>query len=132
MRTLIILPALAAFALAGCGGSETASAGNEATANVASEPANADDVEANAVGNELAPENVTARVLTMNDRQRNVVFVRALMDAGLPCDGVIGSERLPDIDGRPMWRADCRPPGGSHMITVTPDGTAQIVTRADR
>lgn len=131
MRSFTFLPVLAALALAGCGG-PARDGGNEVAANIAPEPANADDVEANAVGNELAPENVTARVLTMSDRERNVVFVRALMDAGLPCDGVTGSERLPDIDGKPMWRATCKAPGDSHMITVTPDGTAQIVTRTDR
>jgi hypothetical protein len=68
----------------------------------------------------------------MGDRERNVVFVRALMDAGLPCDGVASSERLPDQDGKPLWRANCKTPGGSHLIAITPDGTAQIVSRTDR
>ena len=122
MRTLMIVPALAAL-LAGCGG-PTEAQRNEAVVNSAAE--------ANAVGNAAASENVTARVVAMSDRERNVVFVRALMDAGLPCDGVTGSARVPDQDGKPVWRADCKAPGSSHLITITPDGTAQIVSRPDR
>lgn len=131
MRKLMIVPMFAALALGGCG---TPSGDNAATGNVAAapEPANAGDMEANAVGNEAEGGNVLATVLAMNDRQRNVVFVRALMDAGIDCDGVSSSDRLPDQNGKPMWRANCRAPGGSHMITITPDGTAQIVSRADR
>jgi hypothetical protein len=119
MRQLSIVPAIALL-LAGCGGAQPA---NEVAANIAAE--------ANAAGN-VVGENVTARVAAMSDRERNVVFVRALIDAGLPCDGVTGSARLPDQDGKPMWRADCKAPGGSHLLTVTPDGTVQIVSRSDR
>ena len=120
MRQLIIVPALALL-LAGCGGAGPA---NEAVVN--------SDVEANATGNVAAGENITARVVAMSDRERNVVFVRALLDAGITCDGVTGSERQPDQDGKPLWRADCRTPGGSHLITITPDGIAQIISRSDR
>jgi hypothetical protein len=95
--------------------------------------ANASDVtEGNAVGNTVAAENVTAKVLAMNDRTRNVVFVRALLDAEIQCDGVESSERMPDRDGKPLWRANCTGNGGSHMIQITPDGTANIVSRTDR
>ncbi|MBX3564077.1 MAG: hypothetical protein KF730_05805 [Sphingomonas sp.] len=130
MRALMIAPALALL-LAGCGGRAPEAERNVTTVN-SDEPANAGEVEANAVGNQLESENALATVLGMNDRQRNVVFVRALMDAGIDCDGVASSDRLDDVDGKPMWRANCRPPGGSHMITITPDGTAQIVSRSDR
>ena len=83
-----------------------------------------------------AADNATAAVLALNDNQRNGVFYRALEDAGLACQRVTSSERMPDQDGKPLWRANC---GGkiasantSHMITITPDGTAQIVSRTDR
>ena len=121
---MMILPVMAACALAGCGGNAPERERQETVIN--------SDVEANVIDNGAVAENVTARVLTMSDRERNVVFVRALMDAGLPCDGVTGSERQPDQDGKPLWRADCKSPGGSHLITITPDGTAQIVSRSDR
>jgi hypothetical protein len=125
MTMRIVLPALAALALAGCG-----PAGDDrgATNQVASEPANA---EANAVGNAANGENATAAVLAMNDRQRNVVFIRALMDAGIDCQAVTSSVRLPDQDGKPLWRANCSNKS-AHMIGITPDGTANIVSRTDR
>ncbi|MES2445511.1 MAG: hypothetical protein V4574_22010 [Pseudomonadota bacterium] len=117
--------ALAALALAGC---------NPAAVNNGAEPANA--VEENGVAsadaNATTPGNVLETVLAMPERQRNIVFVRALMDAGLKCEGVTHSERLPDMDGKPLWRADCKGGNNSHMITITPDGTANIVSRNDR
>ena len=123
MGKLMIVPLFGALALGGCGTAPEAARNETAVTSAA---------EANAAGNEVAGENITAKVVAMSDRERNVVFVRALMDAGLPCDGVTGSERLPDQDGKPLWRADCKAPGGSHMIAITPDGTAQIVSRSDR
>lgn len=128
----MILPALAAAAMLGA-----CQPAAQAPTNAASTEDNAvnDAAEANAVGNGIgnaAAENVTAKVLAMTDRQRNVVFIRALLDAGLPCDGVESSERLPDRDGKPLWRANCVGSGGSHMITITPDGMANIVSRTDR
>jgi hypothetical protein len=87
---------------------------------------------ADVIANDAAPQNVLAAVLAMPERQRNVVFVRAILDAGLKCEGVTASERLPDMDGKPLWRADCKGGNNSHMITITPDGTANIVSRTDR
>jgi hypothetical protein len=130
MRMTIVASAAPLLMLAACGGGEPA--GNGAVASNIGEAVNESGAEANMVGNAAGAENITARVLTMSDRERNVVFVRALMDAGLQCDGVTASERLADVDGQPMWRADCKSPGGSHMVTVTPDGTAKIMSRPER
>lgn len=116
--------ALAAVLLAACtpaGKNDSAEAVNAAVAD------NAD-----VIANDAAPQNVLAAVLAMPERQRNVVFVRAILDAGLKCEGVTASERLPDMDGKPLWRADCKGGNNSHMITITPDGTANIVSRTDR
>ena len=125
----VILPMLAAAALLGA-----CQPAAEKQANVVvTAEANGDEaVEANATGNAAAPANVTATVLAMNDRTRNVVFIRALLDAGIACDGVASSERMADRDGQPLWRANCTGGGGSHMIQITPDGTANIVSRTDR
>lgn len=117
MRGLILV---AAMLVAGCGEQAEAPV-NEAAA----------QAEANATGNVVQGENALAQVLAMNDRQRNVVFIRALMDAGIACQSVESSARLPDQDGKPLWRANC-PGGVAHMITITPDGTANIVSRTDR
>lgn len=120
----IIVPVLAALALVGCGGIAPEAERNETVIN--------SDAEVNMTGNGAAAENITARVLAMGNGERNGVFARALMDAELPCDGVISSERMADQDGQPLWRAKCRPPGGSHLIQITADGTANIVSRTDR
>ncbi len=112
---------LAALALAGC---------NSAPENKAAAADNMAEDNAMAADNGAAAVNMTAAVLALPDRQRNIVFVRALMDAGFKCDGVTKSERLEDMDGKPLWRASCND-GTSHMITITPDGTANIVSRSD-
>lgn len=119
MTKRIVLPMLGALALAGCG-----SNGGAGGANAVVE-------EANATGNAAGGQNVTAAVIAMSDRQRNVVFIRALLDAEIDCQGVTSSERMPDRDGKPLWRANCSNKT-AHMITITPDGTANIVTRTDR
>jgi hypothetical protein len=125
-----MLSALAAVALAGCQSERAAD--NGATAANATEPMNMGDAEANAaMGNDAAPGNALAAVLEMNDRQRNVVFIRALLDAGLRCESVTSSERVPDVSGQPAWRANCAG-GTNHILSITPDGTANIVSRTDR
>jgi hypothetical protein len=127
MKMPLVLSAVAALALAGCGpAAERDGAANTAVA----EPGDA-AVETNATGNAAAPGNALEAVLAMSDRQRNVVFIRALMDADIDCQSVDSSVRLPDQDGKPLWRANC-PGGVSHMISITPDGTANIVSRTDR
>jgi hypothetical protein len=126
MTRRIVLPALVLLTLAGCGASEQAGSNATGVGNT--------QAEANATGaadNVTGAGNVTAAVLAMNDRQRNVVFVRALLDAGMDCQGVASSVRLPDQDGKPLWRANCTN-NTAHMITITPDGTANIVSRTDR
>lgn len=125
MRTRLLLTVTAALAVAAC----QPAAEQQPTTNVTVEPVG-NDVEANAVGNAEGEGNVLATVLNMNDRQRNVVFIRAILDAGLPCQEVTGSTRLPDQDGKPIWRAECAG-GGKHMISITPDGTANIISRTD-
>jgi hypothetical protein len=120
----IALPALAALALAGCGPA------SEPANTVAVDAGNA-DAEANAVGNETGTGNALATVLGLSDRQRNVVFIRALLDAGITCQEVTSSVRLPDQDGKPLWRVNCSD-NTAHMISITPDGTANIVSRTDR
>lgn len=126
MTKRIVLSALAALVLGGCGpAGEGGGAANEATA------VNGADAEANAVGNAAGGGNAAAAVIGMSDRQRNVVFIRALLDAGIDCQSVVSSERLPDQDGKPLWRANCSDKR-AHMISITPDGTANIVSRTDR
>lgn len=129
MTKRLIVPVLAALALAGCGPSQQANV--TASDVVTAEPLNDTAVDANAVGNQLEQGNYSAAVLAQNDRQRNATFVRALMDSDLPCDGVESSTRIDDQNGVPTWRATCRG-GVSYMISIPADGTAKIVSRTDR
>lgn len=131
MRKQMLVALFSATLVAGCG---APTGNNAATGNVTSiaEPNAAGDMEENAIGN-TAPDNALADVLALNDRQRDGVFMRALTDAGIPCDGVSGSERLADRNGQPLWRATCKGINGTnHLITVTPDGIAHIISRSDR
>jgi hypothetical protein len=122
-KALIACAALALAACAPAADNRSAVSGNGEAGNAA--------LDANATDNGAEPGNVLATVLAMPERQQNIVFVRAIMDADIKCDGVTHSERLPDMDGKPLWRANCKN-GTSHMISITPDGTANIVSRTDR
>jgi hypothetical protein len=93
---------------------------------------NLDDSDITAATNseaELQPtRNFQQEVLDLPEAQRNGVFIRAIRDAGLPCQGVTESER---IDGALLtYRARCES-GRDHIVTITSDGTAQIVTGPD-
>lgn len=72
--------------------------------------------------------NYTAEVFALSVGQRNAVFLRAIRDAGLACQGVTKSEQLDNTAGKPQWRAECSD-GTAHLVQVTPDGTALIVSR---
>ncbi|MDQ0252151.1 hypothetical protein J2W22_004239 [Sphingomonas kyeonggiensis] len=122
----IIVPMLAALALAGCGGaSNTNLTANDA---VTAEPLNAADEPA--AGN-TAEVNYSAAVLAQNDAQRGATFIRALQDAPLPCDHVDSSTRIADQDGVPTWRVTCKG-GVNYMIGIPKNGVAKIISRTDR
>ncbi|MFL9842644.1 hypothetical protein ABS767_16860 [Sphingomonas sp. ST-64] len=114
MRQMILVLATAGL-LAGCGGGQ---ATNNVTANEAVENVVEDTT------------NYQAEVLALNPRAREGVFMRAVRDAGLSCQSVTASERVDDRNGDPTWRATCdnRDP---HLISITKDGTANIVSRTD-
>lgn len=118
MRKLMLVPLALGLGLAACSAPPAAE----------QDAADAAAVEQNAVATVDEASNITARVVAMGDRERNVVFIRALLDADINCSSVAKSERLPDENGKPLWRADCAN-GGSHLITITPDGTANIISR---
>lgn len=106
---LLVATALIA-ALAGCGKQEYRDTGG---GNVASSG---------------AITNYQQAVLNLGEAQRNVVFFRAIRDAGLPCQEVVRAERLPDEKDGPAWRAQCEDKS-YHMIILHADGTAVVVSR---
>lgn len=72
--------------------------------------------------------NAAAAVLALPEAQRDAVFLRAITDAGLSCQAISKTERLPDEGGKPNWRATCSD-GSAHLIDLSPDGTAVITSR---
>jgi PBP1b-binding outer membrane lipoprotein LpoB len=112
MRTLLILSG--ALVLAGCGGSpEPVNIVNEAP-----------------VLNEVTGENDANTVEAMPDGTLRLTLARALAAADLKCDGLVEAERMADTKGTPTWRARCKN-GKLYAISITPDGTANIISRTD-
>lgn len=89
---------------------------------------------------DAAPSNTTAasseaqppsafqnQVVAMSDEARNVVFIRAIRDAGHDCQGVTQSERRADQpDGNLLYQATCND-GASYGVSLGRDGTAQVI-----
>lgn len=109
MKTNPIVPMIAALALAGCG-SDPAPTPAPAKPKVAE----------NGV-------DYQAAIAALPVAQRNGVFIRAIRDSGLPCQGVTSSEQQGDSGS--IWRARCEG-GVEHVISIEADGNAKVSTRA--
>jgi len=106
MRTLIILTAL--LAATACNRSND----TETAANVTGAPAS----------------NAIAEVDALPPASRDAVFLRAILDAGQPCQHVVTSQQLPDGNAPgSKWQAQCEDQR-YHVIEVRPDGTAVVVS----
>jgi hypothetical protein len=105
------IPALAlVIALGGCG-----------------TPATPDRNESAAPVNEAAL-NYQAEVIDLTPAQRNVVMIRAIRDAGIEeCQQVTSSEQI-GKEGL-TYRARCDN-GRSHVISIGPDGNAEVQSAA--
>lgn len=106
---------LLSLGLAACGGEPPAA------------PNTSDDVVS---VNAVDATNYQAEVAALPLPARQGVFLRAVRDAGLTCQEVTESQKIEDRAGNPTWRAICD--GNSpHIISITRDGTAQILSRSD-
>lgn len=113
MRKTVVAMA-GALLLGACGGGEKAE--NVAAVNTATE--NAADA-----------TNYQAEVIALAPAARDGVFMRAVRDAGFNCQDVTQTERIDPVNGNPAWRIYCgKTP---HIISITRDGTAKIVSRTD-
>jgi hypothetical protein len=65
-------------------------------------------------------------VAALSDGQRKAVFIRAIRDAGLPCQHVDSSAPGGAYRGMPVWTAVCQG-GGRWTIVIGSDGGAQIL-----
>lgn len=61
----------------------------------------------------------------LNPAQLDLVLFRAIRDAGHDCQDVTRSERLPDADGKALWRVTCRG-GGQFAVAIGRDGLANV------
>jgi hypothetical protein len=73
-----------------------------------------------------APEPAGNQVAALSEGQRNAVFIRAILDAGLECLHVERSVPAGTARDMPVWRATCRG-GAEYTIAIGADGTAQIL-----
>lgn len=119
MKKAFALTTVAALALVACRGEEVTEAPQQ---NVMEGPAE--------VGNEVSFDNAQAAIIDLSDRERNAVFIRAILDAGVACDQVTGSTRVADENGQPTWRVDCGT-ASAHLISIGRDGTANVLSRTD-
>lgn len=109
-----IITVMAAALVSACGGGEPGS-----------DVADGNDAAANAVD----MTNYQAEVIALPVGQQNGVFQRALQDAKFTCQQVTRAERYKPVNGNPAWRVWCG--DQPHIISITRDGTANILSRRD-
>jgi hypothetical protein len=117
---MIFAAAAALLALGGC---------QQAAENVAvqNDAVGTDNTEDAATNEDVAAGNFIDTVVNLPERQMWGVLNRAVMDAENKCDGVNKSEREPDSDGHPVYRAYCRD-GTTHLVIFSADGTAKVLS----
>jgi hypothetical protein len=87
----------------------------------------------NKAGGEFKPSadkgaNSVAEIAALPEPARNAVFLRAIRDAGLNCQDVVKGEQIKSTGGKATWRAQCED-GTFHLVLVSTDGSAQVVSR---
>ncbi|WP_298670148.1 hypothetical protein [uncultured Sphingomonas sp.] len=73
-------------------------------------------------------QDTAALVAKLPAGQQRGVFMRAIRDAGLPCQDVTDFTRFPDEHGRSIWRAECSN-GSQHLIAIGKGGMASVTSR---
>lgn len=110
MRPSILLPAMLTLLLAACGGAPQTNTAPGSDADT-STPAGLTEVQ--------------QRVIDLAPRQRDGVLFRAIRDGDAECQGIAGSVRQADQEGRPVWAVRCSD-GPAYLIAIGPDGVAQV------
>ncbi|MEN2747894.1 hypothetical protein [Sphingomonas sp. T9W2] len=77
-----------------------------------------------AMANAQQASEMAAKVDALAPGQREAVFIRAIRDAGLPCQGVTSAERGEQPGS---WVATCRE-GSRHVITFGANGMANVTS----
>ena len=76
------------------------------------------------VANQQAARDMSNKVAALAPGQRDGVFIRAIRDAGLPCQGVTRSE---PGEKPGSWVATCQE-GSRHIITFGANGMANVTS----
>ncbi len=71
-----------------------------------------------------------ARIDTLSDGRRNAVMLRAVRDAGQPCQNVIGSAYNGVHFSRPSWVARCAD-GKDWLVMLDAGGRALVAAREE-
>ena len=66
-----------------------------------------------------------ARIRDLPPASQRAVFLRAIMDAKQPCQGVTDSAALAPEGGRPAWSATCND-GSRWLLVLQPDGVMKV------
>jgi len=123
----VAAPILSLILLAACSGNPA----NPAAGNAQAPADNAQAVADNAQTTSGNVQDYAAAVAALPVGQQRGVFLRAIRDAGLPCQDIVDSTRFPDEHGVSSWRAECDD-GSQQLIEIHKDGNATVITRAPR
>ena len=72
-----------------------------------------------------ADNTYLTRIAALPPAQQQMVLFRAIRDAHQDCQDIDRTERLPDQDGRALWRVTCRG-GGQLAVSIGADGIANV------
>ena len=77
----------------------------------------------------LPPSEFQKKVAALSEAERNIVFIRAIRDAGKDCQGVTGHERQADLPtGEHYFVASCSD-GAKYGVLLGRTDTAKIISR---
>ncbi len=78
------------------------------------------------------PSAFQKSVIALSDAERNVMFIRAIRDANLECQGVTASERRGEaLNGDPLYIAHCGTQQ-TYGVAIGREGTARVMVRTGR
>ncbi len=74
------------------------------------------------------PSDFQQKVAALSEAERNIVFIRAIRDADIDCQGVTGAVRQPDMPtGELYYVAQCND-GAKYGVLLQREGTAKIIS----
>lgn len=75
------------------------------------------------------PSEFQSKVLALAPAGQNIVFIRAIRDAGKDCQGVKSSKREADMPGGLLYFVANCTDGMPYGIVIEREGTAKVISR---